>query len=417
MSQFLVQGGYKLKGVVRPSGSKNAVLPILAATILCKNDCIIKNVPDIADVHTMLKVLDFLGAKSKFENGEILINTEMLKNKHISADYVCKMRASILLIGPLLARFGEVNIAFPGGCVLGKRSIDAHIEALKQLGAEVHITDENIKIKLKKPKDAVIIMPEMSVTATENMIMASVLSSGKIAIHLAACEPHVVDLCKFLVNSGAQISGIATNKLIIEGVDHLVGNEYKVRSDYLEIGTFALAAVLTNGEITITDLPNEDLDLFLYTLWKSGGNFEIDKNILKIYPSKELKAVDVLHTAVHPGFPTDLQAPFGVLLTQCKGETMIFETLFEGRLNYLTQLEEMGANIQILNPHQAKIIGPTKLKGMPIISNDIRAGAAMVLASLIAEGETLISNINYIDRGYERLDEKLRLIGANIQRI
>ncbi len=417
MSQFIIQGGQKLNGIIKPSGSKNAVLPILAATILAKNECIIKNVPDIADVRTMLSILHNLGAEIKFENNKVHIKTEKIRNKYISHEEVSNMRASILLLGPLLGRFLEAKIAFPGGCVIGKRPIDTHLEAFRQLGIHTAENEDNILLKTKKIIGNTIIMSEMSVTATENAIMAAVLCEESTEIHLAASEPHIQDLCKFLNTIGARINGIGTHKLIIQGVRQLLGGEYTVTSDYLEVGTFAIASVLSGSEVCIEDLNQEDLEIFFYKLWQTGAKFEIKDKFLRIYESKDLKSIKNIKTGVHPGFPTDLQAPFAVLLSQCKGESEIFETLFEGRFGYLAELEEMGAKVQILNPHQAKIIGPTKLKGLPVTSHDLRAGAAMVVAALIAEGETIISNVNYIDRGYEKFDEKLKMLGARIQRV
>lgn len=416
MSQFIIKGGHKLTGTVRASGSKNAVLPILAAAIMVQNEVILDNVPDISDVRTMLHILETLGAQVHFEDQKIHIKTDKLSNKYIPHQEVAQMRASILLLGPLLARFGEVKLAFPGGCVIGRRPIDAHLDAFKQLGIQVVEDGENIHLKAKKISGKIVIMPEMSVTATENLIMAACFCEGTAEIHLAACEPHVQDLCKFLNAMGAKISGIGTHKLIIEGVNKLLGAQYKVCSDYLEVGTLALASVLTGGEVCIEDVSEDHLEMFLYKLWQMGVKFELKKRKLHLYPSKQLKTISNLKTAVHPGFPTDLQAPFAVLLTQVAGETVIFETLFEGRFGYLAELEQMGANVQIINPHQARIIGASPLKGLTVTSHDLRAGAAMVLAGLIAEGETQVSNINYIDRGYDNLDGKLRKLGAKIQR-
>jgi len=416
VSQFTIQGGQALNGVIKPSGSKNAVLPILAATILAKNECIIKNVPDILDVRKMLELLEFLGAETHFKDNVVHIKTEKISNRSLSHESVEKMRASILFLGPMLARFDEVKMKFPGGCVIGKRSISAHLEAFKQLNIKTANADKILHMKRTRISNCIVVMPEMSVTATENIIMATCLCEGVIEIHLAACEPHVQELCKFLNSMGARISGIGTHKLVIEGVNQLLGGQYNVSSDYLEVGTLALASVLTKGEVTIENIHQEDLEIFWYTLWKIGAKFDIENNKVHFYPSMHFQPLEILKTAVHPGFPTDLQAPFAVLLTQCDGESLIFETLFEGRLGYLSELEQMGAKIQILNSHQAKIIGPTKLKGLIVASHDLRAGAAMVLAGLIAEGETKISNINYIDRGYEKLDEKLKMLGARIKR-
>lgn len=417
MQKFLIQGGSKLQGTVKISGSKNAVLPILAACVLVEGETELKNVPDIADVHKLLDILRKLGAEANFEKGTVKINTDKVKNEYISHELVSRMRASILLVGSLIGRFKEVKMAFPGGCVIGKRPIDTHICAFKQLECEVLDDQKDIHLKIKKLEGQKIVLSEFSVTATENIIMGCVLAEGESEIRLAAAEPHVQDLCHFLNTCGAKISGIGTNTLIIKGVKKLKGTTHSIVPDYLEVGTFALAGILTKGDIEITHCNPEDLDSFWCKLRSIGANFELHKNKVHIKPHKgSLGGPINLKTAVYPGFPTDLHAPFAVLMTQTKGVSKVFETLFEGRLNYLFELEKMGAKIEILNPHQAIIIGPKKLRGIPIASCDLRAGAAMVLAALIAEGTTEITNINYIDRGYENLEGKLRNLGADIHR-
>ncbi len=418
MPKFLIKGGKALQGEVLVSGSKNAALPILAATLLTTEPCIIKNLPDIADTMSMLELLKSLGARVKYANNTAIIHAEKIKKIPINDPVVKKMRASILLIGPLLARQGEANIDFPGGCVLGKRSVNAHLHALYKLGYDVKESNSHLNLKKsKRGAEKHVVMTEMSVTATENAIMAAVLGDEEITIHLAACEPHVQDLCRFLNKMGARIKGIGTHTLIIQGVKRLKGTTYHIISDYLEAGTLALAAVLTRGNVTIKGVQTDQLHAFWNMLKKVGASFTLKPMEAVFSPSNGFKAVEKLRTAVYPSFPTDLQAPFAILLTQAQGESFIFETLFDGRLNYLFELEKMGAKIEILNPHQAKIIGETPLKGVPVASCDIRAGTAMVLAALIAKGETEISNIYYIDRGYEKLDEKLRKLGADITRI
>lgn len=416
MPNFLVQGQHALNGEIAISGSKNAALPIIAACLLTKEPCILNNVPDISDVHTMLSILESIGAKVAFKNHQVFIEAKDISGTSISHEQVGKLRASILVMGPLLGRAGEVQMAFPGGCVLGKRSVHAHTHALKSLGAEIVDDEAKLHLKVGKPKGARVIMAEASVTATENAIMMAVLAEGSTEIRWAAMEPHVQDLCNFLNKMGAKITGIGSHTLQIEGVSELSGANHAVTSDYLETGTLALAGVLTKGNLTLTNCHPEDLDSFWQKLEEVGASFELSENKVIIRPVKELRSVEKLRTAVYPGFATDLQAPFAVLLTQADGESKIYETLFEGRLNYLYELQRMGAEIDMLSPDQALIHGPTKLRGVPIASCDIRAGAAMVLAALIAEGETEISNINYIDRGYEMLDEKLRSLGAKIER-
>ncbi len=417
MPRFIVNGGEKLSGEVKISGSKNAALPIICASMLTKHKVVLKNIPDIEDIHAMVKILEGFGAKIIFQDNTLEIDPSNLRNSTTSNELVRKMRASILILGGLLPRFRDIKMAFPGGCVLGKRSVQAHTHAFKELGCKVVDDKMGLHIKCNELKGKKIILPELSVTATENAIMVSVLAAGKTEIRLAATEPHVQDLCHFLKKMGAKISGIGTNNLKISGVKSLKGCTYKITGDYLEAGTFAIAAVATKSEITIKGINPDHLDSFWQKLSELGARFKLSKNSVQILEAKKLKGIKQLRTAVYPSFPTDLQAPFTILLTQARGVSKVFETLFEGRLNYLFELEKMGAHIEFLNPHQALIIGPTKLNSIPISSCDIRAGAAMVIAALIANGTTEISNVYYIDRGYENLDEKLRSIGANIQRV
>ena len=435
IQKFIVEGGHKLKGTVTVSGSKNAALPILCAALLTDEVSEISNVPDIADIHTLFNIFRELNVKVEFSDHKATIDPSNLSLAKITDKYINSMRASILLIGPLLQRFPDVHMPFPGGCVLGKRSAFAHTYAFRAMGAEVLDETQSLHVTRKNLKPATVVMPEMSVTATENLLMLATLTPGTTEIKLAAMEPHVQDLCAFLNNMGANIKVVSPHHFKIEGVKQLKGAKHTITGDYLEAGTFAIAALVTGGEVTIKGIETDQLDSFWQKLEETGAKFELSKNEVKIFPSHEtghgtthaaatsahsspaLHAVEILRTAVYPSFPTDLQAPFAILLTQAHGKSKIFETLFEGRLNYLFELEKMGAKVQILNPHQAIIEGPTHLKGMPIASIDIRAGAAMVLAALCAKGPTEISNIKYIDRGYERLDEKLRSLGAKIERV
>lgn len=416
MHELIIKGGTPLKGTVKIGGSKNAALPIVCASLLSKEKTVLSNVPDIADIHSIIKIIESLGAVTKFKNNTLEIDPSRLKKASPNPALVEKMRASILLLGSLLPRFGEAHMEFPGGCVLGKRSVHAHTHAFKELGAKIINEKTRLHIKADKLKGKKFTLPELSVTATENAIMGAVLAEGKTEIRLAAIEPHVQDLCHFLKKMGAKISGIGTNNLQITGVPSLKGTTYTVTGDYLEAGTYAIACAATKGDVEIKGINPDHLDIVWQKFNELGVKYTLGKNSVHIYPSKSLKATDI-KTAVYPGFPTDLQAPFTVLLTQAKGNSKIFETLFEGRLNYLFEVETMGAEVHLLNPHQALVSGPSHLKGMAIPSHDIRAGAAMVVAALVAKGETTISNINYIDRGYERLDEKLRGLGADVKRV
>jgi UDP-N-acetylglucosamine 1-carboxyvinyltransferase len=416
MAKYIVQGGRKLQGSMTVSGSKNAALPILCATLLTKEPVVLKNVPDIADIHAMISILKTIGAEVEFEKNTIRVDSKKVKDIYVSNEGKHCMRASILLLGPLLARFKKVKMAFPGGCILGKRPVDTHLSALEGLGAKVVDSQNDIEIRASRLKGADIVMSELSVTATENVIMAAVLAEGTSVIRLAAAEPHVQDLCNFLNSLGAKISGVGTHELTIKGVKSLSGGEYSITGDYLEAGTFAIAAALTNGEVEIKGINPHHLDSFWQKFSELGIPYELKKSSAIVKPHGKLKAISQLRTAVHPSFPTDLQAPFAVLLTQADGKSKVFETLFDGRLNYLFELEKMGAKFEILNPHQAIISGKTNLKGVHISSWDIRAGAAMVLAALVAEGETEINNIGFIDRGYDNLEGKLKKLGAIIER-
>lgn len=414
---FRVKGGKSLCGEVQVSGSKNAALPIICASLLTDKTCVIKNVPDIADVHTLLTILKFLGSEFTFEKNILTIRTKKILQKKIPHDLVKCLRASILLLAPILARNKKVNLSYPGGCVIGKRPILSHLDVLTKMGAEVTLKNDTISIKCNKLRGADITMSEISVTATENAVVAACYANGPSVLRLAAAEPHVQDLCRFLAKMGAVIHGVGTHTMSIKPSKKLGTVEHSVVGDYLETGTLAISAAITRGHVTIKGINAHDLDVLWKKFEEIGVPFELTKHSVTILPYKgKLKALPKLRTGVFPAFPTDLQAPFAVLLTQAQGVSKIFETLFEGRLGYLFELEKMGAKVEILNPNQALLIGPTKLRGMPIASCDLRAGAAMVIAALAAKGETDISNINYIERGYERLEEKLQQLGADIQK-
>ena len=414
--RFLVTGGKRLEGTVKVGGSKNAALPIIAASLLTDEEVILNNVPDLADIAVMEHILHFLGIETDFERNTFNIRAKTPANVEITHELVSKLRGSSLFLGPLLARNNEVKLAFPGGCVIGKRPIDAHLHALKSLGAEVVESEDLLHLKTDKLIGNKFTMTEASVTATENAIMAAVLAEGNTTIRLAASEPHVQDLCHFLNSMGAKITGIGTHTIRIAGVEKLHGTEHRITPDYLETGTLVLAAAITGGTVDILDIVPEHLDIFWQKLREVGVHFDLGRDSVRVLPSDHLKAIN-LKTAIFPSFPTDLQAPFTTLLTQAEGKSFIFETLFEGRFQYLYELERMGLKPKILNPYQAEIEGLTKLRGAPVASCDIRAGAGVLIAALAAEGQTEISNIYYIDRGYERLDEKLNSIGAKIKRL
>lgn len=415
--EFIVKGGNKLMGEVHVSGSKNAALPIIAATLTRPGVYKLHNVPDISDVRTLIDILNTLKAKTTYKNETLTVDSRNIENMYLGRDIVGKIRASILLLGPLLSRFGEVKISFPGGCFIGKRPLDAHLTAFEQIGYKVLQQDEDIIIYGNRNENKSIILNEISVTASENILTYLSGENIETTVHLASMEPHVEDLCDFLEKQGVKFSGKGTHNVTIKGNTKFKQVEHSITPDYLEVGTFACAAAATKGDVKIYNVIHDHL----YSLYNHfndiGLNYELGDNFLHIKPTEKLKPLAKLRTAVHPSFATDLQAPFGVLLTQCDGISKIYETLFEGRLTYLIELEKMGAQIELLNPHQAMIIGPRKLRGTSVASADLRAGAAMVIAGLIAEGETRISNIHYIHRGYSNLIEKMNKLGGDIKSV
>ena len=415
--RYRIQGGWPLRGTVAVGGSKNAALPLLAGTLCTKGDCVLTNVPRLSDIDTMLQILRFLGATATVDGTTITVNADAVTSKPIPHELVSKLRGSIVILGPLLARFGQVEMSYPGGCVLGKRPIDAHIMAFKQMGAEDKSSGDTLKL-VGALKGTEVILPEFSVTATENVLLAASLTAGTTTIELAASEPHVQDVCKFLKDRGVEITGIGSHSITIESTGKLLsGSTHAVTSDYLEAGALILAGIVSKGQITITGADRTHLTSFLGALKRVGANVTCETNGDITVDGRHTKLTATrVQTNIFPGFPTDLQAPFGVLLTQCEGVSRIFEVLFEGRMAYLYELEKMGAHIEILNSHQSLIIGPTKLHGRTVPSNDIRAGVGMVIAGLAAEGETVVTDVKYIERGYDRLEEKLTALGADITR-
>lgn len=414
--RYRIRGGVPLRGDVAISGSKNAALPLIAASVLANGETVLHNVPRLRDIAVMLRILEFLGAETSFQANTVRIRTHKLHNRHIPADLVSKLRGSIVLLGPLLSRFGEVSMAYPGGCVLGKRPVHAHIAALEQLGAKDCSSDDTLHLTgdLKAGR---VILPEFSVTATENAVMAAALVDGQVRVDLAAAEPHVQEVEKMVASMGAEVEGIGTHTVVIHGKKTLQPRTHTVIADYLEAGGFIIAALVTKGKVRLHGADSEHLVSFLSALKRMGAVVKIDGDILFVDGElSTLRALEV-RTNIFPGFPTDLQAPMGVAMSQAQGVSRIFERLFEGRMAYLYELEKMGAHIEILNAHEALVIGPTALKGRVVSSNDIRAGAAMVLAGLCADEETMITDVRYIERGYDRFDEKLKSLGADIEKI
>lgn len=416
MSKLIIEGPTKLQGTIKVSGSKNHALPMLAAMLLTTEDVVLHNVPDIADVEVMIQILESFGVRVERTRNGLICNAENAMPTKVSPELTRKLRASILVLGPAMARFGEAVIGFPGGDLIGARPIDSHLNGLRSLGAKVSESEESIELKgrLKANK---VILDEISVTATENIIMASVLIPGITEIRMAATEPHIVALCEFLNSLGAKIDGIGGHVLIIEGVESLSSGEGTIIPDYLEAGTFAIAGAASGGELLIEEFVASDNDALLNTFTRMGVNFKLEgDNKLLIKPSKKLRAVKI-RTDIYPGFPSDLQAPMAVLCTQASGVSEIFETMYEGRLQYLFELQRMGAHVNVRDSHVGLIEGPTSLHGTDLISFDVRAGATVLIAAVIAHGKTTIDRIEHIDRGYEHLDGRLRSLGAKISRI
>lgn len=406
-----------LEGDIRVYGMKNAATPIIAAALLVEEECVIGNVPRLSDVGKMLDILRSLGAAVEWSGDhELTINARDADIGRLDAKTVKSMRSSILFMGPLLARFHELRIPEPGGCIIGNRPVDTHLAALEAIGARISRENGEFFLKSDGLVGTTVILPEFSVTATENLIMASVLARGRTVIKLAAMEPHVQDLVKFLVSAGARIHESGTHTLVIDGVSGLHGTSHEVIPDQIEVGTFAALGAVTKGTLRITGVMAEHLDIVLVKLRAAGADFLLEGDTLTMRPPFSLKSFK-LQTMPYPGFPTDLQAPFGVLATQCKGTTLIHDPLYEGRLGYINELIKMGANAVICDPHRVLISGPTPLYGQEISGLDLRAGATLVIAGLVAEGETVLKGAEILDRGYESIDERLKAVGADIARV
>lgn len=416
MAKFVIEGGKRLSGQITVSGSKNASLKMLPACILTEEKCSILNVADITDIRTMIQIIKDLGGIIERKNSELLIDTSSLKSFSPSDRLVGSMRASVVIVGPLLARFGRAEITEPGGCLIGARSIDTHIDAFKQMGVKVTQKNNHFYFEVDKLKGQTVILREMSVTATENIMMLATKAEGETEIRVAAAEPEIEDLANFLNKMGAKIQGAGTHTIKIKGIKKLKGAVHRVIPDRIEAGTLAIAAAVSKGHIEIKNIIPSHLDLLLTKFKDIGVNFSLTSNSLIIQPSATFKPI-YIDTRPYPGFSTDLQAPMAVLLTQAKGTSRIFETLFESRFNYVKELINMGASATIPDPHTLIIKGQTPLHGAEIECFDLRAGATLVIAALIAKGESVVKNVELIDRGYEKLEERLKNIGANIERV
>ena len=415
MEKYIIEGGHKLSGEISVPGAKNQVGKILAASILSSDPCEITNVPAIEDVAHMLELLQDIGAKVERGDGWLKIDPSTVDKSEPTPELVRRLRSSVMLAGPLLARFGKVTMAHPGGCVIGKRPIDMFLAGFKALGAKIDEDENQYTLHAKKLVGAKIVMPWVAVTATESLMMTATLAEGTTQIVNAAMEPEIPALADYLNSCGAKISGAGTPVITIEGVEKLSGGKCQLIPDRIEAGTFVMMGLLTNSEITVTNCNPKHLEVVLATLSKAGAKLEVGENYITTKPSK-LQAVE-LRTHEYPGFPTDLQAPFTVLMTQAEGLSLIHEVIYEGRLFYTDKLNTMGANIIMCDPHRVIVSGPSKLHGKKLESPDLRAGMALVLAGLAAQGKTTIDNIYQIERGYQNPVGRLQALGAKIEKI
>ena len=407
-----------INGTIAISGAKNASLPLIAMTILAKNPVVIGNLPDVVDIKTLLNLLVKLGAQCNFSHKSVSVDTSNMHETRATYDIVKTMRASILVLGPILARFGHCEVSLPGGCAIGQRPVDLHLKALEQMGA--HINIEAGYIQASTPNGlhgCEIIFDKITVTGTANIVMAASLAKGITTIINAAREPEVVQLCEILAQSGVNIKGIGTAILEIQGsnTELLDIKDFDVIPDRIEAGTYLCAGAIIKNELTLTHVEPKHLGAVLAKLEEMGNSFSITKDTITIHPSKQIKPVKII-TQEYPAFPTDMQAQFLALATQADGVSIIEEKLFENRFMHVSELQRMGADI-VLNGHTATVTGKTKLSGTDVMATDLRASSALVLAALVAEGETNIHRIYHLDRGYEILEEKLQNIGVKIERL
>ena len=415
MQKLRINGGRRLVGEVRASGAKNAALPIIAAALLTTDEVVLHNVPDLADVRTMGRLLEGMGvALERLDAGTVRISASAVTSTEAPYELVKTMRASVLTLGPVVARFGSARVSLPGGCSIGARPVDQHIKALKSMGASVEIDHGYMNAHSRRLSGCRIVTDMVTVTGTENIMMAAALAEGETIIENAAREPEVVDLAECLVAMGARISGAGTPQIVIEGVERLHGCEHTVIADRIETGTFLCAALATRGDILVTHADPSSLEAVIGKLREAGGTIETGEDWIRARIDGRPKAVDV-RTVPHPGFPTDMQAQFMALDAVSEGAGRIVETIFENRFMHVPELQRMGADIRV-DGHTALVCGVERLEGASVMATDLRASASLVIAGLAAQGETVIDRIYHLDRGYEHIEDKLSLLGADIRR-
>ena len=416
MNKLLINGGVKLQGEIRISGAKNAVLPILAATLLADGPATIENVPHLHDVTTTVELLGCMGVMVSIdEKLSVEVDSSTIENYTAPYHMVKTMRSSILVLGPLLARFGEAEVSLPGGCAIGSRPVDLHIKGLQDMGAEIEVSNGYIHAKAKRLKGARLVMDIVTVTGTENLMMAAALADGTTIIENAAREPEVIDLANFINAMGGKVSGAGTDTIEIEGVEKLHGTRYRVLPDRIETGTYLVAAAITGGSIKVKDTAPHLLDAVIEKLREAGAKIDVGDDWISLdMEGRRPKAVNI-RTAPYPAFPTDMQAQFAALNTIAEGTSTVVETVFENRFMHVQELKRMGADIEI-EGNTAIIRGTDKLTSAPVMATDLRASASLIIAGLVASGETEVQRIYHIDRGYENIEEKLALLGARIRR-
>jgi len=416
MPKFIIQGGKKLNGEIRVSGSKNAMFPLLAASLLTSEECRFTNVPQIKDTEVMIEILRDLGAEVKVDGRTITVTAASLKKSEPDAGLVSKLRGSIVLLGALLSRLGEARVAFPGGDSIGKRPIDSHLKAFEALGATVE-SNSIVSVKAAMLTGAKIVLEESSVTATENAILAAALAHGTTVIKLAAMEPHVQQLCELLNLMGSKVTGIGTTTITIEGMETLHGASIDMIPDSNEAASLITMAAATKSDVKVTGLNPDYLDDFLLTMKKMNVNFTVGQDFVHVMPPQGEYVGAKIQCGLYPKLASDDIPPLSVLATQSQGESVVYEWLYENRLGYIEPLKQMGAKAEILDPHRVKISGPTPLTGTSCNSYDIRMGMTLVIAALVATGTSEIGDIHHVDRGYEQLEARLSQLGADIKRV
>ena len=417
MEKLLIKGGSPLSGIINCSGAKNAALPMIASTILCDEKVTLKNLPYLQDITTMFELLGSMGSDILLdENMNFTISSYDLKDTEARYELVKTMRASILVLGPLIAKYGNARIALPGGCAIGSRPVNYHLDALKQMGAKIVLKNGYIEASAKKLVGADIKFDGITVTGTENIMMAATLAKGETVISNAAKEPEIVDLADMLISMGAKIIGAGSDKIIIQGVDKLNGTEFDIPADRIEAGTYLAAAAVTNGEVKVEGINPERLMKVIDKLKIAGANVDLTKNSISISMTQDCPNPVDITTAPFPEFPTDMQAQFSVINAISNGTSNIYETVFENRFMHILELNRMGCDIQV-NGNHAIIKGVKSIYGAQVMATDLRASASLILAGLCAKGETVVDRIYHIDRGYERIEEKLNYLGANIIRL